>query len=123
MLNVIKVAVNHSILKFIPGQVTCHENGEGWCFETCLLTTPIYMTHVLTTMQTAAMVRSVFIKTTKKVTAENLKDDVVKFRKELYNAVWEKENAADHHNCPEEVADIIYEAQKRVAENAKKLEA
>lgn len=81
------------------------------------------MTHVLTTMQTAAMARSVFIKTTKKVTAENLKDDVVKFRKELYNAVWEKENAADHHNCPEEVADIIYEAQKRVAENAKKLEA
>lgn len=66
VLNIIKVAVNHSLIQHMGEEITCHPEGEGWCFHTCLLTTPIYMTHVLTTMQTAATARSVFIKTTKK---------------------------------------------------------
>lgn len=63
----------------------------------CKLTTPIFITHVLTTMQTAAMVRSVFIKTTKKATSEEMKRSAKQFGSDVYRAIWEKEEAPEYH--------------------------
>jgi len=50
ILNIIKIAVNQSIIHYVENGVMCHSGKEGWCFDKCLLTTPIFMTHVLTTM-------------------------------------------------------------------------
>lgn len=45
--------------------VVCRPDELGWCFTKCSYTLPIYFTHVFTTMQTAAIVRAVFIKSIK----------------------------------------------------------
>ena len=83
VLNIIKIVTNQMIIKHAGEHVECHEDGEGWCFNKCAFTTPVFITHVLTTMQTAGIVRAVFIKTTKKAqksateaTMEDLKSNL-----------------------------------------------
>jgi hypothetical protein len=52
-------------------------------------------------MQTAAIARSVFIKTTKKATMAAAKVDIHAFAKELYHMAWVKEDATgstSHHH-------------------------
>lgn len=66
VLNIIKTLTNQLIINHAGDVLQCRENGKGWCLTKCAFTTPVYMTHVLTTMQTAGIVRAVFIKTTKK---------------------------------------------------------
>jgi hypothetical protein len=61
-----------------------------------VLTTPIYMTHVFTTMQTAAIVRCVFIKTTKKFEkTHEYKRDLNELITDLKHVFWESEHPLD----------------------------
>jgi hypothetical protein len=64
----VKHAVNHALIQHSGGAVSCTEDNRSWCFTKCSLATPVFITHVFTTMQTAAIVKIVFIKTTKKFT-------------------------------------------------------
>jgi hypothetical protein len=77
--------------------VECWDKGKysGWCFHDCRLTLPIYMSHVFTTMQTAAIVRVVFIKTTKKW---SVIDDAKEFLNDFLNTVWQEANAIEEFN-------------------------
>jgi hypothetical protein len=106
-LNIIKTIVNHTLIAEYPTKIQCGLEGMGWCFTSCWLTTPIYMTHVLTTMQTAAIVRAVFIKTTKKATMEETKAELKAFGKELYHMTWVKEDAHDNHEEDHEEFKVI----------------
>ena len=74
------VVINHS-----KGKVSCKPDGKGWIFCSCLLTTPMFIVHVFNTMQTAAIVRAVFIKTTKKTTTAQ---DYRHFVEELKHIAW-----------------------------------
>ncbi len=53
------------------------------------------MSHVFTTMQTAAIVRVVFIKTTKKW---SVIDDAKEFLNDFLNTVWQEANAIEEFN-------------------------
>jgi len=113
-MNIMKLCVNLPLMNRMPDAIGCSENGEGWCFKTCWLNIPIFVTHILTTMQTCAVVRMVFIKTSKnKYTCAIMKEDAAHLWGDIYETFWESDNAHHHYMHPSEVRGIDDELKKR----------
>jgi len=52
-----------SLMYLVPGGVMgCAANGTHWLFSDCTSSLLLYMIHTIATMQTASIVRNVFIK-------------------------------------------------------------
>jgi len=109
VLNIIKTVTNQLIINHADDVLQCRENDKGWCFTSCAFTTPVFMTHVLTTMQTAGIVRAVFIKTTKKYAEgmqEEAKQDLKKTFKSIFDLSHQKEDDLEKHLSHEEIEEI-----------------
>lgn len=106
-MNVVKLCVNLPLMNRLEDQVGCSSTGDGWCFRTCWLNIPIFVTHILTTMQTCAVIRMVFIKTSKNVyTCAIMKEDAIHLWGDIYETFWESDNAHHHYMHPSEVREI-----------------
>lgn len=113
-LNIIKLCINLPVMKHVPDGVECNLDGSGWCFVTCWLNIPIFVTHIFTTMQTCAIIRTVFIKTSKnKYTCAVMKEDLKHLWGDIYETFWESDNAHHHYMHPSEVALIDAELKRK----------
>jgi hypothetical protein len=105
--------INHS-----DGMLGCKPDGEGWCFKKCIFQIPVFMTHVFTTMQTAGIVRAVFVKTTKQVTVEEGQVDVKEacgwIKKLMHNATKDSEEN-EHDICPKEHERIKHKVNMKMS--------
>ncbi len=63
-------------------------------------------------MQTAAVVRSVFIKTTKKVTKAEMKKMAKSYAVELFRMFWEKDGALSEHEDHHEYEEFKLKLEK-----------
>jgi len=101
-------------MRRVSNGVGCMEGGHGWCFYTCWLNIPIFVTHIFTTMQTCAIIRMVFINTSKnRFTCAVMKDDWLHLWGDIYESFWESDNAIPHYVHPEELKEIDAEKAKR----------
>jgi len=68
VLYVLQVIITQSLVRGTD-KITCSEDHLRWEFSDCSLALYMYASHVLASMQSVGIVRMVFVKTTKSVTA------------------------------------------------------
>ena len=68
VLFIVQQVIVHIVIQLPDKAVICSDDGSRWIFCDCKLVAPMYVVHVVATMQTGAIARGVFIKTTKKTT-------------------------------------------------------